>query len=113
MQADIAATPGRKRAVGRALDTAIAHAAPGARKAVRWNPPFCGMDGRGWCLGFHCDAKFVRVAFFRGGSLEPRPPGASKQPDVRCLDLREDTAIDAAQLAEWIRQAVALPGWTP
>ena len=45
--------------------------------------------------------------------LRPAPPGASKQPEVRYLDIREGDAIDEAQLAEWIRQASALPGWTP
>ena len=113
VQAYIAAMPGWKRRVGEALDEAVARAVPAARKAVKWNSPFYGMEDRGWFLSFHCYAKFVRVAFFRGAALQPPPPGASKQPAVRYLDIREDEAIDAAQLADWIRQAAALPGWMP
>jgi hypothetical protein len=39
------------------------------------------------------------------------PPGASKHKDVRYLDIRENEPLDEAQLASWIRQAAALPGW--
>jgi len=113
VQAYVAAMPGWKRAVGERLDGLIARSVPDVRKAVKWNSPFYGLDGRGWFLSFHCYTAFVKVAFFRGASLRPLPPGASKQPDVRYLDIREDDAIDAAQLADWIRQAAALPGWTP
>jgi len=55
----------------------------------------------------------VRVAFFHGAALQPPPPGASKQPAVRYLDIREGEAIDEERLADWIRQAAALPGWMP
>lgn len=48
---------------------------------------------------------------FRGTSLRPVPPGPSKTPDTRYLDIREDEAFDEAQVASWIRQAAALPGW--
>ena len=53
----------------------------------------------------------MKVTFFRGASLRPVPPGASKHKDVRYLDIREDEAIDEKQLAAWIKQAAALPGW--
>ena len=38
------------------------------------------------------------------------PPGKSKQKHVRYLDIHEDDEIDEAQLADWVRQAAALPG---
>ena len=113
VQAYVAAMPGWKRAVGERLDALIARSVPEVRKTVKWNSPFYGLDGRGWFLSFHCYTAFVKVAFFRGASLQPLPPGASKQPEVRYLDIREGDAIDEAQLADWIRQASALPGWTP
>ncbi len=113
VQAYIAAMPGWKRAVGERVDVVVARAVPAARKAVKWNSPFYGIEGRGWFLSFHCYAKFVRVAFLRGAALKPLPPGPSKQPDVRYLDLREGDPVDEAQLADWVRQAAALPGWTP
>jgi hypothetical protein len=111
VQAYIAAMRGWKRAVGRRLDTLIARTVPGVRKAVKWNSPFYGVEGQGWFLSFHTFADYVKVAFFRGTSLQPLPPGESKQKEVRYLDLHEDEPIDEAQLATWIRQAATVPGW--
>jgi hypothetical protein len=113
VQAYVGAMPGWKRAVGERLDALIARSVPEVRKAVKWNSPFYGLDGHGWFLSFHCYTAFVKVAFFRGASLQPPPAGASKQPEVRYLDIREADAIDEAQLVDWIRQAAALPGWQP
>ncbi len=113
VQAYIAAMPGWKGGVGRRLDALIVRTSPGVRKAVRWNSPFYGIEGQGWFLDFHCFTKYVKVAFFRGTSLHPVPPGESRHKEVRYLDIREDDELDEAQLATWIRQAVALPGWVP
>jgi hypothetical protein len=113
VQAYIAAMPGWKRDVGRRLDALIVRTIPGVRKAVKWNSPFYGVAGQGWFLSYHCFTKYVKVTFFRGASLRPVPPGASKHKDVRYLDIREDDKLDEAQFAKWIRQAAALPGWVP
>jgi hypothetical protein len=113
VQAYIAAMPGWKRDVGRRLDALIVRTVPGVRKAVKWNSPFYGVEGRGWFLGIHCFTKYVKVTLFRGVSLRPLPPGESKHKEVRYLDIREDEHLDEAQLATWIRQAAALPGWVP
>lgn len=110
VQAYIAAMPGWKRDVGRRLDRLIQRAVPGVRKAVRWNSPFYGVDGRGWFLGVHCLAKYVKVAFFQGASLRPPPPVASKQQFVRYAHICQDEPIDETQWIDWIRQAAALPG---
>ncbi|HET6900168.1 MAG TPA: DUF1801 domain-containing protein [Vicinamibacteria bacterium] len=110
VQAYIAAMPGWKRDVGRRLDAVIVRTVPGVRKAVKWNSPFYGVEGRGWFLNFHTFAKYVKVAFFRGASLRPVPPGASKHEEVRYLDIHEGD-LDESQLVAWIRQAAALPGW--
>jgi hypothetical protein len=32
---------------------------------------------------------------------------------VRYLDIREDDQLDEPQMATWIRQATAVPGWVP
>src|SRR5206468_1711574 len=61
--------------------------------------------------GFHCMTEYVKVAFFRGTSLRPVPPGQSKQKEVRYLDIHEDDQLDEAQMADWVKQAAALPGW--
>jgi hypothetical protein len=112
VQAYIRAMPSWKREVGRRLDALIARTVPGVRRAVKWNSPFYGSEGEdnGWFLSFHCFAKYVKVAFFRGASLRPLPPGASKHKDVRYLDIHEDDEFDEAQLAAWVKQASRLPG---
>ena len=113
VQAYIAAMPGWKRDVVRRLDALIVLTVPDVRKAVKWNSPFYGVEGRGWFLNYHAFTNYVKVAFFRGTSLHPVPPGASKSEDVRYLDIREGDAFDQAQIAAWVRQAAALPGWVP
>jgi len=110
VQAYIAAMPGWKRDVGRRLDALVARTVPGVRKAVKWNSPFYGVEDQIWFLSFHCFTKYVKVAFFRGASLRPLPPGTFKQKDVRYLDIHEDDEIDEAQLAAWVKQASKLPG---
>jgi hypothetical protein len=110
VQAYIAAMPGWKRDVGRRLDALIVRTVPGVRKAMKWNSPFYGIDGQGWMLSFHCFTRYVKVAFFRGTSLRPLPPAASKHKDVRYLDIHEDDELDEAQLAAWVKQASQLPG---
>lgn len=110
VQAYIAAMPGWKHEVGRRLDELIVRTVPEVRKAVKWNSPFYGMEGQGWFLSLHCFNKYVKVAFLRGGDLSPLPPGASKTPHTRYLDIREDDQIDEAQFTDWIRQASQMPG---
>ena len=112
VQAYIAAMPSWKRDVGQRLDTLIVGAVPSVRKAVRWNSPFYGVAGQGWFLSFHVFTHYVKVTFFRGAVLRPLPPGASKQPDVRSVDIREGE-LDEARMTTWVRQAAALPGWAP
>ncbi|MDP9810283.1 hypothetical protein J2W42_003144 [Rhizobium tibeticum] len=110
VQAYIAAMPGWKSDLGRRLDALIGQTVPDVHKAVKWNSPFYGIKGEGWFLSFHCFTKYIKVAFFRGSSLEPVPPGVSKQKEVRYLDIREDDQLDEAQFADWVRQASRLPG---
>lgn len=110
VQAYIDAMPGWKSEVGRRLDVLISQAVPGVHKAVKWNSPLYGIAGQGWFLGVHCFAKYIKVAFFRGTSLQPAPPGTSKSQDTRYLDIREGEALDEAQFLAWVKQASQLPG---
>jgi hypothetical protein len=110
VQAYIAAMPGWKRDVGRRLDALIMRTVPGARKAVKWNSPLYGVEGQGWFLGVRVFTKYVKVAFFRGTSLCPVPPGESRSKATRYLDIHEDHQFDEAQLAAWVKQASQLPG---
>jgi hypothetical protein len=114
VQAYIAAMPGWKQDIGRKLDALVTKSVPGVQKAVRWNSPFYGVEGRGWFLGTHCLTKYVKVTFFRGLSLKPIPPGGTpKSGDARWLDIYEDDGFDEKQMTVWIKQAAALPGWVP
>ncbi len=111
VQEYIAAMPGWKGDIGRWLDALIVRNVPHVHKAVKWNTPFYGIEGQGFFLGFHCMTKYVKVAFFRGTSLHPAPPGKSKQKEVRYLDIHEGDELDEAQMTTWVKQATALPGW--
>ena len=111
VQAYLAAVPGWKQEAARKLDKLIEQTIPGVRKAVKWNSPFYGLEGQGWFLSFHVFTKYIKVTFFRGAGLEPLPPVGSKDKNTRYLHIEEDKAVDEAQLAEWIRQAAAIPGW--
>ena len=114
VQAYIAAMPGWKRDVGRSRDALITRTVPGVAKAVKWNTPLYGVEGQvgaqTWFLSFHCFTQYVKVAFFRGASLRPVPPVASRRKDVRYFHIHEDDPLDEAQLAAWVEQAAALPG---
>ena len=109
VQAYIAAMPGWKSDVGKRLDALIERKVPKVRKAVKWNTPFYGIEGQGWFLAFHVFARYVKVTFFRGTSLRPVPPGPSKHPETRYLDIHEGE-FDETQIASWVKQAAALPG---
>jgi len=108
VKAYIAAMPGWKRDLGRRLDALIVRTVPEVNKAVKWNSPFYGVEGRGWFLNFHCFTKYVKVAFFRGASLRPVPPGESRHKEVRYLDIREDERLDEVLFTKWVRQASKL-----
>ena len=111
VKAYIAALPGWKRAVGKRLDALIVRSVPGVRKAVKWNSPMYGAGEKGLFLAFHSFTRYVKVTFFRGTSLRPVPPGGTGK-DARWIDVHEDD-LDEAQMAAWVKQAAALPGWVP
>jgi hypothetical protein len=110
VQAYIAAMPGWKSDIGRRLDALVTRAVPGVHKAVKYNSPFYGIEDKTWFLSFHVFTKYIKVAFFRGAALRPVPPGASKQKDVRYLDIHENDQLDEAQFTAWVTQASKLPG---
>ena len=101
VQAYIAAMPGWKSDVGRRLDDLIVRTVPGVRKAVRWNSPWDGVEGQGWFASYHVFTRYVKVILLQGASLDP---------DSRWVDIYEGE-LDEEQMAEWVRQAAALPGW--
>lgn len=114
VQAYIAAMPGWKSDLGKRLDALIVRTVPHVRKAVKWNSPFYGIEGQGWILTFHVYTRYVKVTFFAGTSLQPVPTGSTpKSKDARWIDIHEGDELDETQLATWVKQAAALPGWIP
>ena len=112
VQAYIAAMPGWKSKLGRQLDDLICATVPNVRKAVKWNSPFYGVEGKGWFLSFHVFTRKVKVTFFNGASLRPLPPGGTaKSQQSRWIDVDENNPLDEAQMKQWVSQAAAIPGW--
>lgn len=109
VQAYLAAIPGWKRDVACQLDALIVKSVPRVRKAVKWNSPFYGIEGKGWFVSFHVFNRYVKVTFFKGTSLRPAPSGGTAK-EARWIDIHEDD-FDAAQLTKWLKQAAAIPGW--
>lgn len=110
VQAWIAAAPGWKSDAGRRLDALIERTVPGVKKAVKWNTPMYGLEDGSWFASFHAFDRYLKLAFFRGASLDPAPPVGSKHKEVRYFHIHEGEAVDEAQLADWIKQASRLPG---
>ncbi len=114
VQAYIAALPGWKRDVGGQLDALIVRNVPKVRKAVKWNSPLYGVEGKGWFLSVHVFTHSVKVTFFEGAMLRPVPPGGTaRSKNARWIDIRETDALPEVQLSKWLKQAAARPGWIP
>ena len=110
VQVYIAAMPEWKSDLGRRLDDLIVRNVPNVRKAVRWNSPWYGVEGQGWFASYHVFTRYVKITFLNGASLDPLPPGGGKDPAARWVDIYEGE-LDEEQMAEWVRQSAALPGW--
>jgi hypothetical protein len=114
VQAYIAAMPGWKSDIGKRIDSLIMRNVPNARKAVKWNSPFYGIQNQGWFLSFHVQTRYVKVTFFNGAQLKPMPPGGTpKSKDARWIDIHESDELNEEQIANWVKQSAALPGWNP
>lgn len=113
VRAYLAALPGWKRALGKRIDALVVESVPGVQKAVRWNSPFYRVEGHGYFVSMHALTRYLKLTFFDGRALKPMPPGSSKDPNARYLDVYEDDELDEAQLRAWFQQAATLPGWTP
>lgn len=85
----------------------------GPRKEPREGFVALSHKARRALLSFHCFTKYVKMTFFRGTSLRPLPPGASKVEGKRYLDVDEEGLLDEGSRVGWVAQATALPGWTP
>ena len=109
VQQYISAMPGWKSAIGKQIDHIVNQIFPDTRKQVRWNTPFYGKED-GWFLAMYCYKNYVQISFLTGSDLSPLPPKGSKVAGTRYLDIYEDDTLDTAQLENWIKQALQMPG---
>jgi hypothetical protein len=108
----IGSLPEPQRSIAERVDALAASTLPDLQRSVKWGMAWYGV-GDGWCFACGGFDGHVKVAFGRGTSLSPVPPvtpiGMGKQ--TRGVDLTSVEDIDDAQLASWMQQATALPGF--
>ncbi len=110
VKAYIAQLPPEQRAIAQRLDDLVAKKVPDVRRAIKWNVPFYGLEGQGWFCAFAAFANHCSVNFFRGVKLKPVPPDGGVKENRRVV-YRALADVDDAQLASWIQQAAAIPGF--
>ena len=108
----ISSLPEPQRSIAERVDALAAKTLPDLQRSVKWGMAWYGV-GDGWCFSSGGFAGHVKVTFGRGTSLTPIPPatpiGMGK--DSRGVELESVADIDEAQLASWMRQATAIPGF--
>ena len=104
--------PEPQRSIAERVDALAAETLPGLQRAVKWGMAFYGV-GDGWCFSCGGFEGHVKLTFGRGTSLTPVPPvtpiGMGKT--SRGVDLETMDDLDEAQVASWMRQATAIPGF--
>jgi hypothetical protein len=108
----IASLPEPQRSIAERVDALAAQTLPNLQRSVKWGMAWYGV-GDGWCFSSGGFAGHVKLTFGRGTSLTPVPPvtpiGMGKT--SRGVDLAIVADIDEAQVASWMTQAAALPGF--
>ena len=104
--------PQPQRAIAERVDALAARTLPGLERCVKWGMAYYGV-GDGWSIACGGFVGHVKLMFLRGTSLTPAPPatptGVGKE--TRGVDLASVDDIDEAQIAAWMTQAAALPGF--
>lgn len=99
------------RAILNEVESIVREVAPEAKHAVKWGAPFWGMQGRGWFLSAASFKNYVKLNFFSGVKLRPPLPIVGTAEHMRAVHYASRDEVDRTQLASWIEQAAALPGW--
>jgi hypothetical protein len=107
----IASLPQPQRQICEAVDALAAQTLPNLQRSVKWGMAYYGV-GDGWCFSCGGFAGHVKLMFINGVALEPVPPvtpvGMGKS--TRGVELESPADIDAAQIAEWMKQVTSVPG---
>src|SRR5215218_9285843 len=108
----IASLPEPQRSIAERVDALAAETLPALQRSVKWGMAWYGVrDGR--CLPTGGFAGQLKLTVGRGTSLTPVPPatpiGMGKA--ARGVDLGSVDDIDERQLASWMEQAAAMPGF--
>src|SRR5262245_24284438 len=108
----IAGLPEPQRSIAERIDALAAATLPGLRRSVKWGMAWYGV-GDGWCFACGAFVGHVKVVFGRGTSLTPVPPVTpiAMGKTSRGVDLASADEMDEDQLASWMRQAAAMPGF--
>jgi len=108
----IGSLPEPQRSIAERVDALAAETLPGLQRSVKWGMAWYGV-GDGWCFACGGFEGHVKLAFGRGTSLTPVPPetpiGMGK--DTRGVNIDSVDDIDEPQLASWMTQAAAIPGF--
>jgi hypothetical protein len=108
----ISSLPEPQRSIAARIDALAATTLPALQRSVKWGIAWYGV-GDGWCFACGGFAGHVKLVFGRGTSLTPVPPatpiGMGK--DSRGVDLESSDDLDERQLASWMQQAAATPGF--
>ena len=108
----IASLPEPQRSIAEHVDALATRTLPSLQRSVKWGMAWYGV-GDGWCFACGGFEGHVKLTFGRGTSLTPLPAVApiGMGKDSRGVDLESVDDIDERQVAEWMRQAAALPGF--
>ena len=108
----ISSLPQPQRAIAERVDALAARTLPALERSVKWGMAWYGV-GDGWCFSCGGFAGHVKLTFGRGTALTPVPPVApiGMGKDSRGVDLESVDDLDERQLASWMKQATAIPGF--
>ena len=108
----ISSLPQPQRSIAERVDALAARTLPALQRSVKWGMAWYGV-GDGWCFSCGGFAGHVKLTFGRGTALRPIPPVApiGMGKDSRGVDLEFVDDLDEPQLASWMQQAAAMPGF--
>lgn len=108
----ISTLPQPQRSIAERIDALAAEMLPDLQRSVKWGMTGYGV-GDGWCFSCGGFAGHVKLTFAHGTALTPVPPVTplAMGKASRGVDLESVDDLDEPQIASWMRQATAIPGF--